>query len=534
MAVLKSPASLGSAVGASRRLLAELGGGDALDRLRRSVSFGLAWSRLGEQRYRRLVLLWVATVIVIVPSGMLTRLLEWTGIPVVVGGVEIYLTVYLPMLACLPLVIWLGYLWGAIPAYLSTFCVALMGGMPLGWIFVFAFANPIGLAVPAIAYRSLPVRSDLRSVAALFFYLTVTFVASLVGSTGSFVWAYTNRVGLNDLYPVWQGWWLGGFAQASLFCAPILLLAGPMVEAWKLRAGLETTRAEVPSRASILLSVSVLGLAITAYVSTVRYFSLAELDRLLDHIADPLLRDRIGNVVDGFSLPLWVLLAFGVFTMVFGYRAGMAWAASLKRWSESLSELNAKLHMRASDLENKNRLLYQASITDPLTGVYNRSYLMDMFGRELTKSLRHDRPLACVMVDVDRFKQINDRYGHLVGDRALQTVAAQIGAQLRRGDVLARYGGEEFVIVLPETDLGGAMVVAEKIRASVASGKIAVGDDPRQLTISLGVASTEPPAQVDSVDELLRLADEALFEAKRQGRDRVLAASVEDALGAKA
>lgn len=108
------------------------------------------------------------------------------------------------------------------------------------------------------------------------------------------------------------------------------------------------------------------------------------------------------------------------------------------------------------------------SVTDRLTEIYNRGFLMDALDREISKSLRHGSDLACIMIDVDHFKSINDRHGHLTGDHVLIAVARRIADQLRNEDVLARYGGEEFAVLLPATDVSGAQVVAEKIRVALA------------------------------------------------------------------
>lgn len=491
--------------------------------LRRPVAFIATWSKLDEPRNRRLVICWLLISLLVIPSGVLTRLLEWTGIPVEIGGTRVHVTIYLPLIVCVPLVLWLGYLWSAIPAYLSTFCVALVGGMPLGWTLLFSFANPVGLAVIALAYRSLPVRIDLRSIPSLMFFVIVSFASSLAGSTGSFVWAHTNKVGLHDVYPVWQGWWLGGFLQAVLICAPLVMLLGPAVSSWKEKLRLTIVHEEVPSRANLIIGSLTILFGIAGYVLLVRYFSLLKLDDILPRIDDPSAREQLMNVVGGLALPQWVLLAFAGFTLFFGYRAGMAWASSLRRWGQSMAELNAELRSKAQDLENRNYELYRMSVTDRLTGIYNRGFLMDACKREISKSTRHETDLACIMIDIDHFKQINDRYGHLVGDHVLIAIARRIGDELRHQDVLARYGGEEFAIVLPDTGIAGAEVVAEKIRRALVGSPIICEGQSISISASLGVANFghDPP---DDVNRLLKRADDALLRAKRAGRNRTLTA----------
>ena len=172
-------------------------------------------------------------------------------------------------------------------------------------------------------------------------------------------------------------------------------------------------------------------------------------------------------------------------------------------------------------------MLEQLARTDALSGLHNRRVLDELLAHEFWRALRYRRPLMLLMADIDHFKRVNDEHGHAVGDRVLQQTAAALGAQLRESDVLARYGGEEFAALLPETTVGEAALVAEKLRAAVAAAVPAEG--PR-VTISLRVAglangvltaSGERPA---APGELLAQADAALYQAKREGRSRVVIA----------
>ncbi len=162
-------------------------------------------------------------------------------------------------------------------------------------------------------------------------------------------------------------------------------------------------------------------------------------------------------------------------------------------------------------------LEFQAS-HDSLTGTFARGAFLDLLGKEIERARRHGRPLSLLMLDLDHFKAVNDRHGHLVGDRVLGEFAGRVGSLLRRPDVFGRYGGEEFAVMLPETPLEDALLVAERIRAAVA------GDQAPGLpacTVSIGVA--EWCAGRDT-DGLLAESDAALYAAKRGGRDRVAAA----------
>jgi two-component system, cell cycle response regulator len=180
--------------------------------------------------------------------------------------------------------------------------------------------------------------------------------------------------------------------------------------------------------------------------------------------------------------------------------------------------LNLEHSLRAAN--QRNRIL---SITDALTGTYNRRYLMEQLPRELERCRRYAYPLSVLMCDVDHFKEINDARGHAAGDEVLQQFAARAQKSLRsNSDWVSRYGGEEFLIVLPETAHQGAMQVAEKIRALIAATPFTTRTGNAVVTASFGVASTgsSGPDLALKVDALIRTADECLYRSKQGGRDR--------------
>src|SRR5207302_139579 len=165
--------------------------------------------------------------------------------------------------------------------------------------------------------------------------------------------------------------------------------------------------------------------------------------------------------------------------------------------------------------------IYRLTIIDALTEIHNKRYLMEFLDRELVRAARHGRRLAIVLFDIDRFKAINDEFGHLGGDLTLRELAACVKQEIRQDELLARYGGEEFVIVLPETDLEDARTAAERIRELVAAHPFKYGEKSFQVTISLGVTATTGTDVTSSVD-LICLADQKLYQAKNEGRNRVV------------
>ncbi len=187
-------------------------------------------------------------------------------------------------------------------------------------------------------------------------------------------------------------------------------------------------------------------------------------------------------------------------------------------------ELLQSLEAKTRELTELTRRLEQLSLTDALTGIPNRMHFDQILDREWGRARRDRKPLSVALMDVDNFKQFNDFYGHQAGDDCLRRVARAVAESLRRpSDFAARYGGEEFALVLPDTDAEGARKVAELARAAVA--ELAIPHERAEaalhVTISIGVASTIPGQDDVARDELVKRADEALYESKSNGRNQV-------------
>ncbi|GMV54792.1 MAG: hypothetical protein AMXMBFR6_05970 [Betaproteobacteria bacterium] len=173
----------------------------------------------------------------------------------------------------------------------------------------------------------------------------------------------------------------------------------------------------------------------------------------------------------------------------------------------------------AEELELSNRRLREVALTDPLTGFRNRRFAMERLVQEWAASLRSERPLACLMIDVDAFKVINDSYGHDVGDRMLKHAAQALKKGLRTQDVVCRIGGDEFLVICPDTGLAAATACAERVRALVAAEPMAAGR--LQLAVSISVGVAQRTADMTDPDMLLKAADQGLYRAKKLGRNRV-------------
>lgn len=194
------------------------------------------------------------------------------------------------------------------------------------------------------------------------------------------------------------------------------------------------------------------------------------------------------------------------------------------------NELAARVstQLRRKRYVDQLRSSFQASlemaVTDQLTGLYNRRYLASHLSAMFDRAYWTGRPLSVMILDIDHFKKINDQNGHDAGDKVLQEFAERLTRSVRGIDLACRYGGEEFLIAMPDTDMAFASVVAERLRQEIATAKFVIngGRDEIEVTASIGIASTENGPAEDSAQKLIKRADEALYEAKSAGRNRVI------------
>jgi diguanylate cyclase (GGDEF)-like protein/PAS domain S-box-containing protein len=183
-----------------------------------------------------------------------------------------------------------------------------------------------------------------------------------------------------------------------------------------------------------------------------------------------------------------------------------------------------RLELEKANLDLKTAFEHEQRLahTDPLTGVSNRRHLFELAAHEFDVAKRYEQPLSVIVFDLDHFKNINDTFGHALGDRVLQEVTGTVRRQLRDVDSIGRYGGEEFVIILPMTGAKQAWLLAERIRAVVNALRIATGGDPAAVTLSIGIAEMLHTLQDKSMEDVIRRADEAMYAAKQAGRNRTV------------
>jgi two-component system, cell cycle response regulator len=180
-----------------------------------------------------------------------------------------------------------------------------------------------------------------------------------------------------------------------------------------------------------------------------------------------------------------------------------------------------RVKMLQDELRETNARLETLSIKDALTGLYNRRHLDSVLEREIQHMQRYKAPMALIMIDLDHFKQINDRHGHGMGDEVLRNVSKLITASIRVTDFAARYGGEEILLVLPHTSASAASDLAERLRTRIADLTHVLGSDRARCTASFGIAPGVPDQTGVTAATLVQRADQALYQAKHEGRDRV-------------
>jgi two-component system cell cycle response regulator len=194
-------------------------------------------------------------------------------------------------------------------------------------------------------------------------------------------------------------------------------------------------------------------------------------------------------------------------------------------WSSEVSRLIFMLTASALSLAlvSRSQKLLQLATRDPLTGLFSRGYVDDRFAVELGRARRYDKVLTIAVIDADRFKLLNDTYGHQAGDLALQKIGALLHDTFRQSDTAGRYGGEEFVVILPETEMAAAQQKLESLRELVASTPIVLPTSGKELQVTISAGLATFPQDGGSTAELFALADNRMFQAKEEGRNRVVA-----------
>jgi diguanylate cyclase (GGDEF)-like protein len=188
-----------------------------------------------------------------------------------------------------------------------------------------------------------------------------------------------------------------------------------------------------------------------------------------------------------------------------------------------LKQAKERAEKLAWELRDANKALRELSFRDNLTGLYNHRSFQEMMDKEVSRAQRYERPLSLVLVDIDNFKRVNDIYGHPVGDQVLRAIGSKLESTTRKSGAVARYGGDEFALIVPETDMNGATILAERCRLAIEQMTIQVGNQTIRTTVSFGVSSYSHGLPGMSKAWMLDAADKALYQSKRAGRNKVTA-----------
>ncbi len=192
-----------------------------------------------------------------------------------------------------------------------------------------------------------------------------------------------------------------------------------------------------------------------------------------------------------------------------------------KKNEEYETNLEQLILERTKELEQAKEKLTDIANKDPLTNLYNRRYFNEISDMLINLSNRERKAFSVLMIDIDRFKVINDTYGHIIGDHVLKELSNILLKLTRQSDVVVRYGGEEFVVLLPNTKIDGATLIAKKIHSTIENLEIHIDNNILKFTVSIGVTQCDWSGE-NSIDSLMHRADESLYEAKRSGRNRVV------------
>jgi diguanylate cyclase (GGDEF)-like protein len=448
-----------------------------------------AWKNAG---LRRLALVGVAVNLLSILAGVANVAWHWNGIPVHIGAFSFDVTVYPPLVLSVLTAVWIGPMWGIVPAYLANLASAIWSGIPVPTALLFALAGAIETAILWGSMVTLNIAADLRRARDLLRFAALGLIAPATSSLAILIWNAALGLGFVEGQRIWRGWVIGDFIQLTWVVAPLLRWAGPPVRAWIDRQFATPPRYEASGSRRVMVVVGVFsltGLLVFAGIGMMRH-SL-EIDAATRTTRGELLLPRLNEIQFFLGLLVLVLLlATGVFSH------------ELARTSE------------------RHRLLARR---ETLTGLFNRRAFYEFFHREADRSRRLGQGICIVFLDVDHFKPVNDRYGHEVGDRLLQQLAMRLQGVIRETDLLFRWGGEEFVVLLPHTAPADAPALAERVRVAVAERPFSgIGTHPPLVvTISLGTAGSADG--MVSPDALIARADEACYRAKHSGRNRVVA-----------
>ena len=444
-------------------------------------------------RMRRVALIWGVALVASVLTGIWNVEAGWNGLELTFLGMPIDVTIYPPFLISVLLALWLGPSWGGVAIYLANLASGLASGLSLPMSALFALAGVIETLMLWGSMTIIKVDPDLRRLRDVLWFVAASVVAAITASLAAILWNSSHGLDPAAGLRIWRGWVIGDLLQMLVVLIPLLRLAGRRARGWLDRQFVAPPIYEFSYTRGV--AVAVLGFAVLGGVVVLgaqQTLSSMEHDFDTRVLSGRELLPRLREVVLVMNLlAVSLIVATGLFTT-------------------ALARMGEQQRRDAS--------------RDSLTGCLNRRSFPELFHQEQERSHRLGRSLALLFVDLDRFKELNDEHGHRHGDLALLQAARRIAVVLRESDLLFRWGGEEFLALLPHTTAEEAFAVGERIRDAIAESPLSRHSDGRPIRVTASVGTVAAARLPTDPDQLVARADEACYEAKRQGRDRVVAA----------
>lgn len=303
--------------------------------------------------------IWVLATLVIIPLGMISTI---PRAQVIGGGVAFDLFLFLPLICCVPLTLWAGYAWGAVPAWVASFAMAASAEVPLDWAAMYALVSPVSLAVYALAYRSLPVRTDLRSVSSTLFFVLTSLVAAIVHSSGVFLYNTGEVTNTVVLYAQWQAWWAGSLASLVVGVGPLLVLcSGPIARA-KTAHGIGQPVERGVSTPGLFISFWICVVALFAFLFTIHSFVEANIGRSLADIQSARLIRNIEIALQGHHLLHLAMGAILVISCLFWYQIVVRWTAEARTQAAQLHDDNRRLESEVHQRRTNEDILQRQTV----------------------------------------------------------------------------------------------------------------------------------------------------------------------------
>jgi signal transduction histidine kinase len=319
------------------------------------ISFRSTWSG----SFNPLLPGWVLLILAIVPLGLVSAM---PHAPVAIGGVAFDFFLFLPLVLCVPITLWAGYPWGAVPAWFASFAMAVSAGVPLTWAAMYAFVAPTSLAVYTLAYRAVPVRIDLRSVPSLLFFVLASMVAAVVHSSGAFLFNTGIETTPARLYAQWQSWWTGSIASLIFGAGPLVLLGSLPVAALKRRRDLGQQIERGVSKPVLFVTFWIAVVAIFSFLFAIHSFVAANITRSLTGIESAVLLRDVQDALEGHHLLHVAMAVLLVISCLFWYQIVVRWTAQTRERAEVLSDDNSRLKTEVSQRRIREDQLQQQTV----------------------------------------------------------------------------------------------------------------------------------------------------------------------------